>query len=86
MHGQRKETILIVDDEESILNVVTEFFKRQGYEVLTAINGAEAMKIIENENVDCCFTDINMPVMNGLELTENIRAGYDGGKTAHNLI
>ena len=73
MHGQRKETILFVDDEESILNVVTEFFKRQGYEVLTAINGAEAIKIIENKKVDCCFTDINMPVMNGLELTENIR-------------
>jgi putative nucleotidyltransferase with HDIG domain len=73
MHGQQKETILFVDDEESILNVVSEFFKRQGYQILTAINGAEAMKIIGNEKVDCCFTDINMPVMNGLDLAENIR-------------
>jgi putative nucleotidyltransferase with HDIG domain len=73
MDDQKKETILFVDDEESILNVVSEFFRRQGYHILTAVNGAEAMKIIENEKVDCCFTDINMPVMNGLDLAENIR-------------
>jgi putative nucleotidyltransferase with HDIG domain len=73
MDDLRKETILFVDDEESILNVVTEFFKRQGYQILTASNGVEAMKIIDNEKVDCCFTDINMPVMNGLDLAENIR-------------
>ena len=73
MDDHRKETILFVDDEESILNVVTEFFKRQGYQILTARNGVEAIEIIENERVDCCFTDINMPVMNGLDLAENIR-------------
>jgi len=73
MNDQKKETILLVDDETSILNVVSEFFRREGYHILTAGNGSEAMKIIENEQVDCCFTDINMPVMNGLELAENIR-------------
>ena len=73
MNDQSKETILFVDDEESILNVVTDFFKRQGYRIRTAVNGVEAMKIIGNEKVDCCFTDINMPVMNGLDLAENIR-------------
>jgi putative nucleotidyltransferase with HDIG domain len=73
MDDQSKETILFVDDEESILNVVTDFFKRQGYRIRTAVNGVEAMKIIGNEKVDCCFTDINMPVMNGLDLAENIR-------------
>jgi putative nucleotidyltransferase with HDIG domain len=73
MDDQIKETILFVDDEESILNVVTEFFKRQGYKIHTARNGVEAIEIIENEKVDCCFTDINMPVMNGLDLAENIR-------------
>ena len=73
MNDLQKETILFVDDEESILKVVTEFFKRQGYQILTASNGAEALNVIEKENVDCCFTDINMPVMDGLELAENIR-------------
>jgi len=73
MDDQKKETILFVDDEESILDVASQYFKRQGYQTLTACNGVEALKIFENESVDCCFTDINMPEMNGLELAENIR-------------
>ena len=73
MDDQKKETILFVDDEESILKVVNEFFGRQGYRILTASNGAEAMQILKDEKVDCCFTDINMPVMNGIDLAENIR-------------
>ena len=48
-------------------------FSDKGYQTFTACNGVEALKIFENENVDCCFTDINMPEMNGLELAENIR-------------
>ncbi len=73
MDDRKKETILFVDDEESILDVASQYFKRQGYRTFTACNGVEALKIFENESVDCCFTDINMPEMNGLELAENIR-------------
>jgi len=73
MNDQKTETILFVDDEESILNVASEFFNRQGYQTLTASNGVEALEILKKETVDCCFTDINMPEMNGLDLAENIR-------------
>jgi putative nucleotidyltransferase with HDIG domain len=73
MNDFKAKTILFVDDEESILNVTSEFFKRQGYETLTACNGVEALEILKTKNVDCCFTDINMPEMNGLDLAENIR-------------
>ncbi|MGD2016284.1 MAG: response regulator, partial [Desulfobacterales bacterium] len=73
MEDQKKETILFVDDEESIRDVASRYFERQGYQALTACNGVEALKVFENERVDCCFTDINMPEMNGLELAENIR-------------
>ncbi len=73
MNESKKETILFVDDEESILDVASQYFSRQGYQTFTACNGVEALKIFENESVDCCFTDINMPEMNGLELAENIR-------------
>lgn len=66
-------TILIVDDEEVILDVVKEFFNQKGYPALTASNGEAAVKILEKEKVDCCFTDINMPGMNGIELSERIR-------------
>jgi putative nucleotidyltransferase with HDIG domain len=73
MDDQIKETILFVDDEESILDIASQYFERQGYQTLTASNGIEALEIFEKESVDCCFTDINMPKMNGLELAENIR-------------
>jgi putative nucleotidyltransferase with HDIG domain len=73
MNDQKKETILFVDDEEAILSVTSEFFRRQGYKTLTARNGVEALEVIKTDSVDCCFTDINMPVMNGLDLAEKIR-------------
>ena len=73
MDSEKKETILFVDDEESILSVSTEYFQRRGYQTLKAKGGFEALNILEHETVDCCFTDINMPEMNGLELVEKIR-------------
>lgn len=73
METKKPKTILFVDDEESILSVSSEYFQRKGYQTLTAESGAEALKILAHQQVDCCFTDINMPEMNGLELAEKIR-------------
>ena len=72
MYDENQKTILFVDDEESILGITSEYFQRKGYRVVTANNGIEAKKILKQEQVDCCFTDINMPEMNGLELAEHI--------------
>ena len=68
-----KETVLFVDDEESILDIARTYFNSRGYQVLTASNGREAVDTLTNNHVDCCFTDINMPEMNGMELAEHIR-------------
>jgi len=65
--------ILFVDDEESILEIAIQFFQLKGYQIVTARNGIEALNILEKEKIICCFTDINMPEMNGLQLAENIR-------------
>ncbi len=73
MERQFKETILFVDDEESILDIASEFFQHKGYKVLTAGNGLKALEILQSQHVDCCVTDINMPEMNGIELAERIR-------------
>ena len=64
----------MVDDEEGILDVTEGYFQRKGYEVYTAVNGAEALEIIRRVKIHCIFTDINMPVMDGLELAEKVRA------------
>jgi putative nucleotidyltransferase with HDIG domain len=66
--------LLVVDDEEAIREVIEEYFMRKGYEVYTAENGADALDVInEVPQIACIFTDINMPVMDGLELAERIR-------------
>ncbi len=65
--------ILVVDDEEGILDVTEGYFQRKGYEVYTAINGVEALEVLNKVKIGCVFTDINMPQMDGLELAENIR-------------
>lgn len=69
----QKQSILFVDDEESILEIATEHFQDMGYQVLTARNGVEAIKLLEQSKVECCFTDINMPEMDGLEFAEFLR-------------
>lgn len=71
-----KGNILFVDDEENILAVAKEYFEQKGYRVITALNGLEAVEVLEKEEISCCFTDINMPEMDGLELAERIRV-YD---------
>ncbi len=68
-----KETVLFVDDEESILDIARAYFRSRGYKVLTASNGREAVAILLKHRIDCCFTDINMPEMDGLELAEYVR-------------
>ncbi|MEA1968758.1 MAG: response regulator [Thermodesulfobacteriota bacterium] len=73
MTDSSKNTILVVDDEEGILEISGDYFERKGYIVYTARNGQEALEVVENVAIGCCFTDINMPVMDGLELAEKLR-------------
>jgi response regulator RpfG family c-di-GMP phosphodiesterase len=69
--------ILVVDDEEIILTVFREYLEAtKNYTVLTATDGFEALEIIKSEEIDCCFTDISMPKLDGLELTKRIHL-YD---------
>jgi len=73
MNTKKRETILFVDDEEDILALADEYFQSKGFKLFTAKNGADAVEILKHEKIDCCFTDLNMPGMNGLELAEYIR-------------
>lgn len=64
--------ILIVDDEQPILQLLTDHFGFLDYEILTALNGAEALKQAEKQP-DLILLDINMPELNGLEVCRKIR-------------
>ena len=65
--------ILVVDDEECILDIFKEYFDSETDHVLfTASDGYEALEIIRAEPINCCFTDILMPRLDGLELARKI--------------
>ena len=64
--------ILLVDDEADIINLLRDYFEINGYEVLTALNGLEALKQVE-KHPDLILLDINMPDMDGLKVCTQIR-------------
>lgn len=66
-------TILIVDDEPSILQSLSGLLADEGFEVITASNGYEALKIIETEAPDLVLLDIWMPGMDGIETLKEIK-------------
>lgn len=65
--------ILVVDDEDHILRVVSFKLRTAGYEVLEAGDGEEAWELLRREPVDLVITDQQMPFMTGLELCEAMR-------------
>jgi two-component system KDP operon response regulator KdpE len=65
--------ILIVDDERQIIRMLRASLQSSGYEVLSASNGLEAFQQFEKERPDLIITDLAMPEMNGLELTQAVR-------------
>lgn len=69
--------VLVVDDEIHIVHVVAIKLRNNGYEVLTAENGAEAFKVACEEKPDIIVTDFQMPVMTGLEMVEALRQNPD---------
>jgi response regulator RpfG family c-di-GMP phosphodiesterase len=65
--------ILVVDDEECILDIFKNYFESSSdYTLLTASNGLEALEIIKSSQINCCFTDLAMPRLDGLELARRI--------------
>lgn len=68
-----KNKILVVDDEQDICNFVKNFFEERGFEVLTALNGKQALAIAENENPLLVLLDIRMPHMDGIETLRCIK-------------
>jgi signal transduction histidine kinase/ActR/RegA family two-component response regulator len=75
--GKRNERILIVEDTDSIIMLLSEYLRYRGYQILVARNGAEGVKLAREEKPDLILMDVMMPVMNGVEATEKIRAEKD---------
>ena len=67
-------TILIVDDEQLICDLLRAVLGRQGHEVITASNGREGLELFKKHRPRFTLLDLRMPEMNGIEVLKNIRA------------
>lgn len=68
-----KRRVLLVDDEEKIIAALRRLLRREGYELVTATSGAEALTILEADPVSLVISDYRMPGMTGVELFHKIR-------------
>jgi two-component system, OmpR family, KDP operon response regulator KdpE len=74
----RVTTILVVDDEPQIRRVLRATLSSNGYEVIEAKSGQEAIEMVVTERPELILLDVNMPGMNGLEACNKIRMSFDG--------
>lgn len=69
-----KKKIMIVDDEESLIELVKALLEGENYEVITAMDGEECLEKLKTEKPDLILLDMMMPGMSGREVCERIRA------------
>ncbi len=79
--------IMVVDDDDSILRLISEIMRKEGYDVLQAVDGEEAFALFQQQPCDLVITDLLMPNKEGLELIQELRGikpslkiiAYSGG-------
>jgi chemosensory pili system protein ChpA (sensor histidine kinase/response regulator) len=68
------KTIMVVDDSVTVRKVMTRFLEREGYNVVTAKDGVDALQLLQDELPDLMLLDIEMPRMDGFEVAKNVRS------------
>ena len=69
--------ILVADDEKDIRSVLALYLEDAGYEVVEAADGAEALRILESQDIDLCLLDIMMPELDGYQVLKRVRETDD---------
>ena len=70
---EKQHTVLIADDEAQIRNILSIYFKKEGFKVVEAADGAEALMQTQSAKPDIIILDIMMPVLDGLEVCKQVR-------------
>ncbi len=69
----KEVTVLYVEDEDMVRDSVVMLLKRRFKQVLVATNGSEAMDVYKDKRPDVIITDLQMPIMDGMELAKHVR-------------
>ena len=76
-HKKANISILVVDDEESIRDILNHAMQQSGFHCVTAADGTKALDILAEHDIDVIITDIQIPNLNGIELTKIVKEKYD---------
>src|SRR5688500_3597767 len=77
---QNKRTVLVVDDEKDLVDLITYNLTRNGYDVLVAYNGNEALEVAQRETPDLVVLDLMLPGIDGTEVARRLKSD---ARTAH---
>lgn len=72
-----QKTILIVDDDSEVLNLLKDFLEEKQLNVLDAENGAKALEIAQMEQPDILVTDLLLPGIHGIDLVKTVKSKYE---------
>ena len=67
------EKVLVVDDDPGIVRLMERFLQREGYEVITATNGLQALKAAKDENLELIILDLMLPGVDGFEVCHRLK-------------
>jgi len=76
--AETSKRILTVDDSPTVREMLKTTLQNAGFDVLQAINGQEALKVLEDETVQMLITDLNMPKLDGISLIREVRKSPGG--------
>ncbi len=71
--GVMKKTIFIIEDDNHVLSMMKNYFEYLDYNIITATNGLDGLKMVKSENYDLVITDIVMPYVSGLGIISVIK-------------
>lgn len=73
-HASAHKTVMVVDDSVTVRKVTTRFLEREGFNVITAKDGVDALQVLQETTPDLMLLDIEMPRMDGFEVAKNMRS------------
>lgn len=73
----KTKTIMVVDDSVTVRKVTTRFLEREGFDVITAKDGVDALQVLQTKTPDLMLLDIEMPRMDGFEVAKNMRTSEE---------